>query len=145
SVYNGADRLPETMESILSQEGVSLEFVIVNDGSKDGAGAILDGYADRDPRVRVLHQKNQGLTCALIRGCAAARGEYIVRQDAGGDISLPGRLERQLTHLSQCSDAVMSSCGTRYVGPAGETLYEITQSESQLDWNLRRVSSNSIL
>ncbi len=45
SVYNGADRLPETMESVLSQEGVSLEFIIVDDGSTDGSDVTLGNYA----------------------------------------------------------------------------------------------------
>src|SRR5262245_3000266 len=89
SVYNGADRLHETIESILSQDGVSLELIIVNDGSTDGSEIVLDKYARREQRLRILHQGNQGLTRALIAGCAAARGEYIARQDAGGDISLP--------------------------------------------------------
>src|SRR5262245_6785124 len=91
SVYNGASNLPATINSILSQEGVALEFIVVNDGSTDKTGEILDDYARRDNRVRVIHQKNTGLTRGLIRGCDAARGEFIARQDAG-DISLPERL-----------------------------------------------------
>ena len=88
SVYNGASNLAATMDSILSQEGVELEFIVVNDGSTDETGEILDDYARRDDRVRVIHQENTGLTRALIRGCAAATGEFIARQDAG-DVSLP--------------------------------------------------------
>jgi glycosyltransferase involved in cell wall biosynthesis len=73
-VYNGADRLRETMESVLSQEGVSLEFIVIDDGSTDGSALVLDNYACHDARVRILHQENQGLTRALIKGCEAARG-----------------------------------------------------------------------
>src|SRR5262245_61573626 len=87
SVYNGADKLGETIDSILSQDGISLEFIVVNDGSNDESEGFLNNCAKRDPRIRVLHQENQGLTRALINGCALARGEYIARQDAGGDIS----------------------------------------------------------
>src|SRR5262245_12696845 len=94
SVYNGASSLSVTMNSVLSQAGVDLEFVIVNDGSTDGTGEILDDYALSDSRVRVIHQKNTGLTGALILGCAAATGEFIARQDVG-DTSLPGRLAFQ--------------------------------------------------
>ena len=72
SVYNGASHLAATMDSILSQEGVELEFIVVNDGSTDKTGEILDDYAQRDSRVRVIHQENTGLTRALIRGCDAA-------------------------------------------------------------------------
>src|SRR4029079_15350055 len=94
SVYNGAETLHETMESILSQERVAIEFIIINDGSTDGSDDILSQYARKDPRVRVIHQKNKGLTCALIRGCEEAKGEYIARQDVG-DVSMPDRLRRQ--------------------------------------------------
>src|SRR6476646_3858644 len=94
SIYNGADRLHETMESVLSQEGVSLEFIIIDDGSTDGSGVILGNYARHDARVRMLYQENHGLTRALIRGCEVAKGKYIARQDAG-DISLANRLRLQ--------------------------------------------------
>src|SRR5262249_52832345 len=94
SVYNGASHLAATLDSVLSQEGVELEFIVVNDGSTDKAGEILDDYARRDGRVRVIHQQHTGLTYALIRGCAAATGEFIARQDAG-DVSLAGRLALQ--------------------------------------------------
>jgi glycosyltransferase involved in cell wall biosynthesis len=145
SVYNNAATLHTTIESILSQDGVSLEFIIVNDGSTDGGGAILDEYAKNDPRLRILHQENQGLTRALINGCAIARGEYIARQDAGGDVSLPGRLRQQLTHLSQHPNAVLSSCGTRYVGPAGETLYNVIRDGPELDRYLKDVNPKHVV
>ena len=99
-VYNGASTLPATMDSILCQDGVELEFIVVNDGSTDETGEILDGYARRDRRVRVIHQENTGLTRALIRGCAAATGEFVARQDTG-DISLPGRLKSQVAVLNR--------------------------------------------
>jgi glycosyltransferase involved in cell wall biosynthesis len=126
STYNDAIDLGQTVESILTQESVSLEFVIVNDGSTDESPAILDEYARRDSRVRVIHQENQGLTAALIRGCAGARGSYIARQDAG-DVSMPERLSKQLDSIKKRPDASLVSCGTRFVGPANEYLYEVSR------------------
>ena len=123
SVYNGAAHLHETIDSILSQEGVSLEFVMVNDGSTDHSSQILKEYAERDSRVRIIHQENQGLTRALITGCAAAKGHYIARQDVG-DVSLPDRLRKQITRIKQTPDIVSVSCGTRFVGPDSEYLYD---------------------
>jgi glycosyltransferase involved in cell wall biosynthesis len=122
SVYNGASNLAATLDSILTQEGVVLEFIVVNDGSTDKSGQILDDYAQRDNRLRVIHQENTGLTRALIRGCDAARGKFIARQDVG-DISLPGRLKRQAAVLSNWEDCVFVSCWTNFVGPKGEFLY----------------------
>jgi len=124
SVYNGAAFLRRSIDSILAQEGVDLEFIIVNDGSTDGSNEILGEYAERDRRIRVLEHENLGLTKSLIRGCAGARGEYIARQDVG-DISLEGRLLKQLECIRLNPDAALVSCGTRFIGPCGEQLYDL--------------------
>ena len=121
-VYNAADSLCETMESVLSQEGVSLEFIVIDDGSTDGCDVTLDNYARHDARVRIVHQDNQGLTRALITGCEAARGKYIARQDAG-DISLPNRLRLQKAVLDQHEDCAFVSCWTTMIGPKDECLF----------------------
>lgn len=123
-VYNGAHILRDTVQSVLTQDDVDLEFIIVNDGSTDTSGELLDEFARTDPRVRVIHQNNAGLTMALIKGCAAAQGEYIARQDAG-DLFLPGKLKKQLDALTSQPDVVLVSCGTRFLGPAGEFLYDV--------------------
>jgi glycosyltransferase involved in cell wall biosynthesis len=138
SVYNCAADLAVTMDSVLSQEEVELEFIVVNDGSTDQSGEILDGYARRDDRVRIIRQRNTGLTRALIHGCAAASGDFIARQDAG-DRSLPGRLALQLHVFRNNPAVVMTSCGTRFVGPDGEVLYEICQKGDELHLGLQHV------
>jgi glycosyltransferase involved in cell wall biosynthesis len=125
-VYNGGSRLRATVDSILSQQGVSLEFIIVDDGSTDQTPEILKEYARCDPRVRLIQQKNQGLTKTLITGCAAATGTYIVRQDAG-DISLPNRLMKQLSFIKRYPNSSFASCGTLYEAPSGDYLYEVKQ------------------
>ena len=143
SVYNGAEHLCESVDSILSQEGVELECIIVNDGSTDSSGQILDTYASKDPRVRVFHQENQGLTKALIKGCAEAQGSYIARQDVG-DISLPGRLKKQLSSIAGHLDISLVSCGTRFVGPGGELLYDILQDTEEATAGLRYLELKAI-
>ena len=125
SVYNGTATLRDSVQSVLSQEGVDFEFIIVDDGSTDSSGAMLDEFARADRRIRVIHQENRGLTRALIRGCAEARGTFIARQDAD-DLSLPGRLSSEIEVMVSHVDAVLVSCGTRFVGPGGEPLYEIS-------------------
>lgn len=122
SVYDGAASLAATMDSVLAQEGVDFEFIVVNDGSTDGSGRLLDDYAARDARVRVIHQENTGLTRALIRGCAEARGEFIARQDCG-DVSLPGRFAAQATLLAERNDVVLTSCAVRTVAPCGALMF----------------------
>ena len=125
SVYNGAATLGDSVQSVLSQKGVDFEFIIVDDGSTDASAGMLDEFARADRRIRVIHQENRGLTRALIRGCATAGGEFIARQDCG-DISLPGRLSSELRVMESGPDVELVSCGTCFVGPAGERLYEIS-------------------
>src|SRR5438046_4713104 len=88
-VYDGQRYLRESLSSVLDQAGVSLEVVVVDDGSTDASPVILEEFARRDNRVHVIRQENQGLTKALQRGCAAARGALIARQDAD-DLAWPG-------------------------------------------------------
>ena len=142
-VYNGAEHLAQTLDSILSQEGCDFEFIVVDDGSTDDTGRILDERAARDNRLRVIHQQNTGLTRALIRGCAEARGEFIARQDAG-DVSLPGRLAAQCAHLENNPGTVMVACGARFVGPDGEPLYEIVRTGDELDKGLSNLDVQTI-
>ena len=143
SVYNGADDLRQTMDSILSQKGVELELIVINDGSTDDTEKLLDEYRNRDRRIKVFHQKNQGLTRSLIDGCAAARGVYIARQDAG-DISLPGRLVKQLACIKETPDRAFVSCGTRFVGPGGEYLYDISHDPGEATSRLKRLELANI-
>jgi len=143
SVYNGAEHLEQTLASILLQEGCDLEFVVVDDGSTDDTGRILDEWAARDKRLRIIHQQNTGLTRALIRGCAEARGEFIARQDAG-DVSLPGRLAAQCAYLRSHAVTVMVASGARFIGPADERLYEIMRVGDELEQGLSNLEVQKI-
>ncbi len=98
-VFNGETYLAEAVESVLTQTLEELELVAVDDCSRDGSRAILEGFARADPRVRLLaNEKNLGISAALNRGWRAARAPYIARLDAD-DVSLPDRLARQVDFL----------------------------------------------
>ena len=122
SVYNNADTLPAALDSILSQEGVALEFIVIDDGSTDGSGKILDDVAEQDSRLIVIHKKNEGLTRALIEGCEMASAPWIARQDAD-DVSLPGRLRVQLDRARQGDAPVLVACGSLYRTPEGVEMF----------------------
>lgn len=124
AVYNGAEHLTETINSVLSQADVDLEFIIVNDGSTDETLPRLREHAERDPRIRILDKENAGLTQALIAGCEYARGNYIARQDVG-DVSLPKRLAYQTSALDQNKNLAFVSCWTEFCGPNWEHLYSL--------------------
>lgn len=141
SVFNGADALPATLESVLSQQGCDFEFIVIDDGSTDGSGQLLDQWAARDARMRVIHQDNTGLTRALIHACGEARGEFIARQDCG-DVSLPGRLTAQVQCLRMDPAAVAASCHTEVVGPKSEPLYQIRKSKREVEEGLANVQGD---
>lgn len=102
-VYNNAPYLAAAIESILNQSRDDFEFVIVDDGSTDGSGAIMDGYAARDGRLRIVRQENRGMIAALNRGLDLARGELIARMD-GDDMAEPARFEKQAAFLDANPD-----------------------------------------
>lgn len=92
--FNVERFVAEAVESVLDQTFTDLELVAVDDGSTDGTRRILDGYAQRDARMRVVSTLGKGFVDALTTGIAAARGPLIARMDAD-DRSVVDRLERQ--------------------------------------------------
>jgi glycosyltransferase involved in cell wall biosynthesis len=127
SVHNGAASLAATLESIFAQTETDFELIVIDDASTDDSPAILGRYADRDTRMRVVrYDENRGLTRSLIAGCAAARGTYIARHDAG-DLSLPTRFAREAALLDATlldpNVLAFVACWTEFVGPELEHLY----------------------
>jgi glycosyltransferase involved in cell wall biosynthesis len=93
-----------TLDSLLAQTHRFLEIVAIDDGSMDATAEILDRYAARDPRVRVLRNDvNRGLIFTLNRGVAEAKGDFIARMDADS-ISAQVRLERQVDAFTRRPD-----------------------------------------
>ncbi len=80
--YNAEHLIAACIESVLAQHDTDWELIVVNDGSKDGTGALCDAYAERDSRVRVIHQQNGGVSVARNRGLSEATGELIAFVDA---------------------------------------------------------------
>lgn len=76
-VYNVEKYLPTCIESILRQTMEELELILVDDGSTDRSSLICDEYAKTDLRIKVIHQKNGGLSAARNTGLRSAQGRYI--------------------------------------------------------------------
>lgn len=118
SVFNDAQYLSESIESILGQTFRDFELLVVNDASTDATAAVLAGYDD--PRLRVLtNEKNMGLTLSLRRALEEARGELIARQDAD-DISDPERLALQVAWLDRHPDVGVLGSELEIVDAAGK-------------------------
>lgn len=76
-VYQVEPYLKHCIESVINQTYCNLEIILVDDGSTDGSGEICDQYADKDNRIKVIHQENQGLSAARNCGIETAQGEYL--------------------------------------------------------------------
>ncbi|MBI4591560.1 MAG: glycosyltransferase [Candidatus Rokubacteria bacterium] len=126
SVHNGEPWVAEAVESVLGQTCGDFEFIVVDDGSTDGTGAILDGC--RDPRVRVVHQARVGLTPSLNRAIRLAQAALLARMDAD-DVAFPDRLARQLAFLDARPDVGLLGTGCREISPSGAVLRTISPPE----------------
>lgn len=102
-VYNVAPYLRECLDSVWAQTFTDWEAICVDDGSTDGSGAILDEYAAKDNRFRVIHQKNAGVSAARNASLDVARGEWIAFLD--GDDAYDCRLLSELVaRMAQFGD-----------------------------------------
>lgn len=81
-VYEAEASVGRCVDSWLAQTGKDLEVILVDDGSTDGSGEICDAYARQDRRVRVIHQKNAGVSAARNAGIEAAGGEFLLFTDS---------------------------------------------------------------
>lgn len=122
-LYNKAHTIRETLAGVLSQDLTDFEVVIVDDGSTDGGPEIV-GTEFADPRIRMLHQENSGVSTARNRGVAAARHELVAFLD-GDDLWDPGYLTAMKEAAQQFPDAGMYCCaGTlRFPDGSGYTRY----------------------
>ena len=81
-VYNVEKYLAECVDSVLGQTYADFEIILVDDGATDSSGQMCDEYAQKDARIRVIHQPNGGLSAARNTGLKAARGEYVYFLDS---------------------------------------------------------------
>jgi glycosyltransferase involved in cell wall biosynthesis len=104
AVYNDESYIGEAIESILCQTFRDFELVVVDDASTDDTAAIVDGYAKRDARIRVIrNEQNLGRSAARNVGIAAAKAELLAFQD-GDDLALPRRVELQKQYMDDHPD-----------------------------------------
>lgn len=119
--YNIEQYIAATLDSVLAQNYSNFEVIVVDDGSKDGTGAIVDAYALKDFRIRAIHQANGGVTAARLHGVAEASGDWIGFVD-GDDYVEPQMYERLLENALSYN-AEISHCGYQMVFPNGRIDY----------------------
>ena len=81
-IYNAASYLERSVNSVINQTFPNWELILVDDGSKDNSGQICDDFAQKDRRIRAIHQENAGAGAARNKGLEFAKGNYVVFVDA---------------------------------------------------------------
>lgn len=130
-VYNAEQYLVRCLDSIAGQTYSNLEIICVNDGSQDNSGKILDEYAERDKRFRIIHQANAGQAAARNIALDCATGDLIANVDSDDYLELHA-YERVIEHFDDDIDMVWF--GNHVVGDLDEkhmnrqrTFYRIKQ------------------
>ena len=80
-VYNVERYIGNCIKSLISQDYTNIEIILVDDGSTDNSGKIADEFSKKDRRIRVIHQKNSGVSCARNAGADTSTGMYIMFVD----------------------------------------------------------------
>lgn len=113
--YNVENYIVPCLDSLAAQTYSDIEIIVVDDGSTDGTPDLLDAYAKKDERIRVIHKENEGVTSARLCGLKACSGQWIGFVD-GDDLVEPEMYERLLGNAVH-HDADISHCGYQMVFP----------------------------
>lgn len=109
-IYNVEKYLNQCVESVLIQSFENIEVILVDDGSPDRCPQMCDAFAEKDPRVKVVHKKNGGLSDARNHGIRAACGTYLLFLDSDdywGDPEALEKIHTQILQYQETADVVM--------------------------------------
>jgi len=142
-VYNAERFVAKTLDSILAQTFTDYEFLIINDGSTDRSPQILEDYARRDARIRLVSRPNTGYVPALNEGLGLARGGLIARIDAD-DLADPRRLELQVARMASEPELVALGSNAFAMDEEGRMLgdYDVPLTHGEIEANHLRGSSS---
>lgn len=144
-VYNVQEFLPRCLDSVINQTFNDMEIICVNDGSPDNCAEILEQYAKRDNRIKIITQENQGLSMARNNGMAIATGEYIgfIDSDDWVDINFYEELMRIATE----NNADVAMAGTKLIQSDGviqETQINKPYCTTKLSEKLKRLPNGAV-
>ena len=144
SVYNGEKYLVQAIESILNQTYQNFEFIIIDDCSTDNSIEILEEYAKKDSRIKIIKKdKNigiKGFIENLNLGISIAEGKYIARMDAD-DISLPERFQKQVDFLEKNPEIIMVGAQLNFINERNKITGEAIGALQNHDI-VKRITSN---
>lgn len=125
-VFNIESYIKRCVDSILSQTYPNIEIIIVDDGSTDNSGRIIDDIASTNSSIRVLHKKNGGVTSARLEGVKIASGDWITFVD--GDDYIEPDMYEVLMKKAIDYQADISHCGYQMVFPSRVDYYYNTHN-----------------
>lgn len=114
--FNAEKFIEETLVSILSQEGIEMELIVIDDGSEDKTASIIQSF--RDERIKYFYQTNKGVSFARNYGLEKIKGEFVIFFDAD-DIMPPGFIATRLNRLKQTKNVDFISGEVRKFNSAG--------------------------
>ena len=112
--YNASKYLTETINSVISQTYQDFELLVIDDGSTDNTTDIDRDFCQRDSRIRLISQENQGVSVARNTGIKMARGEFIAFLDSD-DLWLPNKLTMHVEHLQTNPELGLSFARVEFV------------------------------
>lgn len=126
-VYNNEKYVEECVRSVMRQTFKDLEIIVINDGSTDKSGEILEALSEADKRLRLFYQENKGAGAARNKGLDMAEGRYLVFVD-GDDWIMPDYIET-LYDAAGKTESEMVICGFSCAEESGKILREVCPGE----------------
>ena len=127
-VYNTEIYLPACIDSVLHQEHVSLEIILVDDGSTDSSGKICDEYADKYPYIHTIHIDNSGPATAKNVGLQLAKGDYVSFTDS--DDKLEPTMFYEMISAGKNSNSDIICCNFKEVDTHGNISHTACSGET---------------
>ena len=126
-IYNVEKYLKKSIDSVIGQSYKNLEIILVDDGATDSSPIICDEYAKKDNRIKVIHQKNGGLSAARNAGINSASGEFIYLLDA--DDFIDSNCISDLLNLITKYDADIAECDVVLVNESDSNSFVFPESD----------------
>lgn len=121
-VYNAEKFISKTIDSVIAQTFSDWEIIAVDDGSVDRSPQILKKYSEKMPKkIKVITQKNKGVSIARNKAISAAKGEFIACLDQD-DLWLPTKLEEQIRVLESNGEVGMVYCDSYVIDENGKII-----------------------
>lgn len=124
--FNIENYISRCLENLINQKYKNIEIIVVNDGSEDKTGEIIDSYTQKDSRIKVIHKKNEGVSIARNVGIDIAKGDYIGFVD--GDDIVEEEMFEILIKNAVKYNADISHCGYKMIFPSRTDYYHNTEA-----------------